>query len=380
MIFSSADGNCVSGTLPFGNHCFGDYGTTINLLRVTDNPWFEGSPLGQYPPLNLIIFRFFSDLEQYVGNNFTLSFYLLTILLSGLFPLWSASRASKSDQRRKYILFLGLLSLPLLAAIDRGNNAVWAIPSFYLAVSNFLRGETNKSIIFLSVAIAFRPQLVFFLLLFLLTKKYIALIKICALTGLIYVLSFTIYLLNFDLKTMINYIQATKNYGSGIPGTWPPNLSLARGMKVFLEWFSVELQDSILILSSSLLIISTLVCVFFLKDPYRLRNAVFLLTPIVFLSAPMTWYYYGSFLVVVVALLVKERVKMNELFQSQNQTYTYLGGIVITNSILFLPILEDNNNLIQYLVPVYWMMFYISFISQSIFSFVKIGLAHNEAH
>jgi hypothetical protein len=379
MIFSPADGNCVSGTSGFGNHCFGDYGATINLIRGFTNPWFEGSALGHYPPLNLILLRFFSDLELIFSHSWILPLYLITIIGSGLFPIWSASRKYEMHQRQGFILFLGLLALPLLAAVDRGNPAVWAIPTLYLAVTHILDGKTNRAVIFLSISIALRPQLIIFLLLFLMSKKYVASIKTLALTSAIYILSFVTYLASFDFKTLIVYLQATRNYGSGIPGIWPPNLSLARGIKVFLEWFSVKSTDSITILISVSLIFCALICIYFSTGTSRIRNGIFLLIPIVFLSAPMTWYYYGSFLLIVIALMIKERLQVSELFEQKNLTYTYLGGLIITNSVLFFPVLSDYNNLVQYLVPVYWATFYISFFVQSITIFVRAGLRLNAA-
>lgn len=377
MIFSPADGNCVSEASGFGNHCFGDYGATINLIREVSNPWFEGSALGHYPPLNVILFRFFSDIQTTFSHTLALSLYLLTLLLSGLFPIWSASRKYDFQQRQSYLIFLGVLALPLLAAIDRGNAAVWAIPFLYLAVARLLEGRLNSSIVFLGIAIAIRPQLIIFLILYLLSREYIAILKTVALAATIYVLSFSIYLLSFDFKTFMIYIQNTRQYGSGVPGMWPPNLSLARGLKVTLEWFSVEAKDSTIILISTSLIICVFLCLYFLKEPFRVRNSVFLLIPLIFLLAPMTWYYYGSFLSIAFALLIKERVYFDELFDQQNLTYTYLGGLIITNSVLFIPILSDYNNIIQYLVPVYWLFFYISFVCQNFLSILRFGLRRN---
>ncbi len=377
MIFSPADGNCVLNTSGFGSHCFGDYGATINLIREIANPWFAGSVLGHYPPLNLIIYRFFSDLQPVLSHTLTLSLYLVTILLSGLYPIWSASRKYLLHERQSNILFLGLLALPLLAALDRGNNAVWAIPFLYLAITNLLEGKINRSIIFFSISIALRPQLVIFLILYLLSRRYLAFVKTFALVVSIYILSFTTYLLSFNFKTIVTHIQATRDFGSGVPGTWPPNLSLARGLKVSLEWFSVELKDDVIILISTSIIMCVLLCIYFLKEPLRIRNAVFLLIPLVFLLAPMTWYYYGSFLVVAIALLIKERLKINDLFRQQNLTYTYLGGLIITNSVLFLPVLTDYNNIIQYVVPVYWCIFYVSFTVQNLAVMIKSGLRNN---
>jgi hypothetical protein len=93
----------------------------------------------------------------------------------------------------------------------------------------------------------------------------------------------------------------------------------------------------------------------------------------------MTWYYYGAFLSIAFAIIIKERVHVDELFHQQNLTHTYLGGLIITNSVLFLPILNDYNNIIQYLVPVYWLVFYISFVSQSLPSILRFRLRRNVA-
>jgi len=379
MIFSAADGNCVKDSNAFGNHCFGDYGFLVNMIQPGLNPWSLDSGLGHYPPFTLLLTKVFSGFEVNLGHSVSLSFYLMTILLCGLFPIWHASRRLDVRQKTDNLVFLGLLTLPFLAAMDRGNNAIWAVPILYLALTNILRGNENQSVIFLSIAIALRPQLIFFILLLLCSKKFLTALKTIIVTTGIYVLSFTLYLKEINIQTYKNFIIAIRGYGSGIPEDWPPNLSLARGLKVITNWFSIEAADATIIVVSTAIIILVLFFICLTREPLKVRSASFLLIPLIFLAAPMTWFYYGTFLIIVTALMIKENVMMGDLFKNRSLTYGYVAGVFVTNTVLFIPVLNDHNNLIQYLVPVYWLVFYCYFIVQNLVYFVKVWVYPNVA-
>jgi len=377
MVFSGSDGNCVAGEPTFGNHCFGDYGVPLNFIQDSENPWSIGSPLAQFPPLNMILMSLFAFISNSINNASSLTLYLTTILISVLYPIAHASRKLVKAEQRIYILFLGLLTMPLITAIDRGNNLVWSIPFVYLAILSIVGNRHDHAIVFLSLAMAIRPQNAIFLLLFLMSRHYVSILKTCVLTIIIYLLGFAIYLKHLDFEVLVIYLNAIIQYGSGIPGTWPPNISLARGIKVVLDWLSVETDDTVTILIANVIIFCALTCIIFLKGNLKITSGAILLIPIVFLAAPMTWYYYGTFLVIAVAVIIDKNLSIEDLFVQKNLSYLFVGGILMTNSVLLLPMLEDYNNLVQYLVPVYWLFFYISFITQSLLSTIKVRRNRN---
>lgn len=363
MIFYGADSNCVTDGAAFGFHCFGDFGGLINWLNLHDNPWDTGSVSTPYPPLNMIIMDLFNSLTSMPTPGVLLGIYLLSLVISMALPLWWASSGLNLINRGILVLSLVLITLPGIAILDRGNNLVWSLPFLYKGLVSGLKGDSRRTILYLTIAIALRPQLVIFSLLFLALNQYRTFAKLAASTILIYVISF-MYFAGFDiLSTVKAYTYGILGYGSGIPDTWPPNLSLARGLKSFFELMSYEIEDSSIILISNFMMVMVALVVLFRYHERDYVELVIVITPLIFLMSAMTWAYYGTFLFIVMAIMMAEKSSIDELIlKSKRISYFYLICVSITLSTLFLPLLNSYENLVQFLVPIFWVFFYTNYL------------------
>ena len=80
----------------------------------------------------------------------------------------------------------------------------------------------------------------------------------------------------------------------------------------------------------------------------------------------MTWYYYGAFLIVAIAMIIKENLTIEDLgFGRRSIGLLFVIAIWLTFTPMYIPIGVDFNNLIQMLVPICWTLYYITFLTSS---------------
>jgi hypothetical protein len=362
MIFSGADGNCISETVHFGRHCFGDYGSLILLMDQVPDPWESYNPLIVVTPLVLIISKFFIFLNTLPSPGIVLGLYIVILIICVTFPVLRATQGFRIAERFKTVTYLTLMTLPVFAVIDRGNNAVWSIPFVYLGITSGFEKKYNKAAIYMALAIAIRPQLVILLILFLATKNFRVILNTLMASFLIYFLSFSMYLQKLSLQPFFNYADGLRQYGGGIPGTWPPNLSLARGMKIALGWIGLFPEDGTIITISYVFIVCIITLIIVEQKKNGMIVSALLLIPLIFLIAPMTWAYYGAFLQVSFALIIKYKIASSNIQYSDFFCKLFILAIFATSTLLYVPLLNDYNNLVQFCVPIMWLTFYSYFL------------------
>ena len=255
LVFYGSDSNCVTNGATFGNHCFGDFGGLINWLNLGDNPWVDQDISTPYPPFNLILMDFFNMLTSLPSPGILLTLYLISLLVTMSLPIWWATGRLDTFTRVVVTLIFSIATIPGIATIDRGNNLVWSLPFLYKGLAEISQGNFKRSIPFMAIAISLRPQLVLFAILYLLARQVQSLLKLIFATVTIYIASF-MYFSGIDIRQTVNkYIEGVLGYGSGIPGMWPPNLGLARGLKSFFELANWDISDGKIILIGNLIIV-----------------------------------------------------------------------------------------------------------------------------
>jgi hypothetical protein len=277
--------------------------------------------------------------------------------------MWHATKLLKPAERIQIIGMLTIATTPFLNVLDRGNNVVWAIPFLYLGLINM---NNTVSIAYLSIAIALRPQLVIFLLLILISGKFKKIFAVVSFTSVIYLLSFALKLERNILRGLVDFFGALKGQAAGIPENWPPNLSMARGIKTILETLNIPIDDSAIIKISIFIIFCIFVKIIVIsKDANRSILSINII-PLIFLIPPMTWYYYGAFLIVAIAMIIKENLTIEDLgFGRRSIGLLFVIAIWLTFTPMYIPIGVDFNNLIQMLVPICWTLYYITFLTSS---------------
>ncbi len=153
------DGWCSLPDEGIGNHCFGDFGFPRSV-EYHSTIFKEASPYLGNTPLTIMLFIVLKKLSY----NFGLIIYLAVLALATMAPIWAGTKGKTLIVRISSSIFLGLLSIGTIAAIDRGNFVLAIIPLayiFFTTRNKFIR----KSCLFLIINLKFWGVLFFLILL-----------------------------------------------------------------------------------------------------------------------------------------------------------------------------------------------------------------------
>ena len=217
---------------------------------------------------------------------------------------------------------------------------------------------------YIAISIALRPQLCIFLILLLFSRKHKQFFQATLLATTFYLISFVLKLGRDAPKGILDFLKALQGQAAGIPENWPPNLSMARGLKTIFELVNFQILDTTIIRISLLIIITLLIKILLKSNQFKTSVLAINLVPLIFLIPPMTWYYYGSFLIIIVAIMIRDNLAIDEIsFGNKTAGTLLLTSIWLTFTPLYIPIGSDFTNLVQVIVPIMWTLYYIYIIS-----------------
>lgn len=159
------DGWCEASREGIGDHCFGDFYFPQRLMgedSILENT--IGIPHPYFPSTTL----FHRVFEVFAAERTGLFVYLVVLAMAGMVPPLVASRGRSWPERVFAVLGLGVLSLPFLITIDRGNSAIVGACFGSLALMFSRRGSARAFDVFAVLASLVRPQ---YLLLALLSPR-----------------------------------------------------------------------------------------------------------------------------------------------------------------------------------------------------------------
>jgi hypothetical protein len=361
--FYTQDGYCVESTTLTKLHCFGDFGYPIELVRSGKDIWNK-EVLNAYPVINFQIYLLFSFIASKISYLFALILYLGTLIAAMTIPFWHALRNKPLKERMIFISTSVVATFPFLIVVDRGNNSAWTLPFIYFFIAaRYSKIPRKYDVIFATIAIILRPQNLILLVVFLSKREYRKIFTTLFLSTFVNILGLLLWDAGNFVMNLKNQINQLIQYGSGIPGTWPPNLSFARGAKTFTEILNFTIPDSILInigYLTGVLIVFKLVLV---KNKYNDAQILYLTLPLIFLIPVMSWYYYSAILLVIVASTLLLKTEITELgLNSQTRGCLFLFATLLTTIPLCIPIWQGQNNITQVFVPFIWLVTYVTFI------------------
>jgi len=120
--FVVADGWCNIGAgQGIGAHCFGDFGLAFGHSA---NPYAAGDPSAANSPLTMLLFRALALLPY----NIALFTYEASLLMSSVGVVIWGTRGASQLTRAVAIGLVGIGSLGVLVALDRGNHVILMLP------------------------------------------------------------------------------------------------------------------------------------------------------------------------------------------------------------------------------------------------------------
>lgn len=331
------DGWCEAGVFPgLGAHCFGDYTGQVLTARhdfglpdfdPTTHPYLSDPslaynslypPVGQLPQVIAALM-----LSAGVGSGSTFYLYISLLLLAASAPaLWLAWCWRRSAFALLPLVGLGVAALPVIAVVDRGNSAGFAIP-FVLGFALFAgKNPPWVAPAFLTGAALVRPQFILLMLALLALRRWKQSLAALGAFAVITVASFA--LTAGGLVAGLSAWWDNVTGFQGVAGIWidsNASVSSAKGMVIFGNWlaqgpgaigaFGAWLTTSagmyplgvVALLSVAFLLVA-------LAAGASLPRSVALIVPIILAGTASTVSppYYLLFAAVIAAILIGSRV------------------------------------------------------------------------
>lgn len=170
------------------------------------------------------------------SKNVGLFAYLLVLVAALITPAIWSSKGKTISTRLITVGLFGVLSIPSLMALDRGNSIALAVPALLAFLVSLRRDRYSITVIAIVIATLIKPQFVLLAFALLALRKWRHFFVTIA--GVV-VANFLAYLMwprDFPV-TIWQTLVATLRYG-GVPLTdqYPPNVSLAKGFYTIEIW------------------------------------------------------------------------------------------------------------------------------------------------
>ena len=299
------DGWCEPKSQGFGEHCFGDYYAPLKYAN-SESPW--SGFISNYPPFSFVILKPFAYLHDYQSGRASLIAYLFFTVCCLLFPVFHM-RLKHSINSLKFLALFGvsIISGPIITVIDRGNVLAIAFPFIYLYFYEVGEKNFRKAIIYATVFVLIKPQLVILSLILLALRRYREALTLYLAAGAGTLVSFAFYPSNF-FENIATWFQSTINYQSiGAIGVLEPvNVSVKSSVDIIFNIFGAQFNQNLLSWSINLIAIY-FIFQFFIKFSLRKFShnvMILILFPILFMGT--TYHYYLILLIVPLIIFFNE--------------------------------------------------------------------------
>ena len=306
--FRVEDSWCLETNSGIGLHCFGDYYSPVAGFSM-ENPWANGYA---YTPIAHQQFAPFEFLGRLFDTpRFGLLAYLLTGFISLLIPLIWAGRGERTFTP-VYAIIFGVFGTPLLSALDRGSVVMFTTPVLLFYTLAILRENWSRAayaIVLLSVV---KPQYLTLLLPLLIFRRWRDSIRALTYTIGLSVIGFVL-LTPAPLTVFRQWITFAINYNEQDHYFYPYNVSITKFLSTILNVFArffkliysnpLETNSAI----AALLIIGMFLVLplIILRDTIDRYSAVVAALVLGSLLAPTSNFYYQNFVIVVVAIILR---------------------------------------------------------------------------
>lgn len=236
------DGWCDPKKDGIGTHCFGDFYYPLTFVDL-DNPWRD--VVNPYPPISLLLYKPFSLISDVSFPRVALSLFLITLLLSLVFPVLHLRFVAKEISVSVFavLVLVTLLCAPALMSLDRGNNQLMLTPFLYLFIRHCMLQNHSNIMMYGLFCVLLKPQMIFLVILI---YQIVGLKKTCKWlfgVSIIYALSFLIYFRSFPMNILEWLYRALtfQDYaGRGI--LMPVNVSISSDIDVLLNIANLEVS------------------------------------------------------------------------------------------------------------------------------------------
>lgn len=316
LSFITPDGYCPDGnpaTSGIGAHCFSDYYQVVGFVSDS-NPWTAHR--SNYSAAGMLPNAF----TRWIGDLFNsprvgLITFLLLLTAALVTPAVWASRGKSITPRLVAIGAFGILTIPALSALDRGNSAALAVPALLAFLIAIRRGKFTAAVIAITAAALIRPQfLILIAVLWALRKWRLSVIALVS-VGVTNLVAYAAWPRDFP-RTLIDSVIAVARYGRqySMADDFPANVSLGKGAYEIDRWllgfvgrvpsaFVVDHYGAVVAFGVAAIVI-LLVIALGRRLPVLLSASLVLMSATLFPGA--TWSYSLSSCLAIAAVLLRD--------------------------------------------------------------------------
>lgn len=373
FIFRTNDGWCYGSEGVIGSHCFGDFGVIVNILSGnSDQIWT--SPIANYPPLLLVIFKIvFVTLANLLNYKVVIGLFLLLETILILYPIRiMRSNLIESQKRRELNFLLSIYvvtSLPFLITLDRGNLVGLSVPLLFLYLSEYQVMTTFKSNLIFLVLASLKPQFAILLVLELRKKQYMQLLYKLSMLLASNLIAILLLSRNNIFTNLNNILKSYSNYASIDSSFYPYNYSFSQAVNVLSTMFGVKLNSEILNLAPlalTLVVIAILVSHREKEADFFVKISLIILS---FMSIKLSFAYYSIVVVAILYLAIEKFSTQNcsETARKHNvpgKFFTFIALIMVPIYIPanFLRTEFSELNMLQLFHPIIWSFFLLNIL------------------
>lgn len=297
--------NIAVGDRAFGVHTFGDY-LLAHDYATSGNPWINSiSASNNYPPLAMGMFWVFSLIPYKIG----LVLFLLLSFLSMLYPMVAEMKRQKAFEKYGILLVPCVLSVGVIASLDRGNYVALLVTPLYLFFKMIREKKWERSVLLLALMVSLKIYPILLLVVYLPKFKFIRMAQV-----ILYTLAASVasaYFFNGGLLANLRaiYHGILGYHAIGPAGLDPGNASLFGAVSRTLNRFP-GLAEQYQFISSHQWWLGigyfALVLFVILAKKVPQEIVIYLLVSSFWQVPPLSFHYVTSFLLVPIALTLRD--------------------------------------------------------------------------
>lgn len=235
LSYLGMDSRCIDDDLKngLGLHCFGDYSQVVDFA-FRANPWSAGEhDLGSiYPAAGMLPQLIFGGIGFLFGApRIGLALYLIALAVALFVPAVWAGRGKAYSLQLVAIALFGVVSIPAIMTLDRGNNVGFVVPAFLAYLVALRRGNHTAVMIAIVAATLIKPQFVILVFVFMalrMWKRTFLTIGIVVATNLLAYLAWPRVFPGSILESIGNALAF--NGVTLLDTPYPANMSFSRGV------------------------------------------------------------------------------------------------------------------------------------------------------
>jgi hypothetical protein len=234
LFYVTVDTHCLGDDPTWsgvGAHCFGDYYQVVSFA-FHPNPWDVGS---NYPPSGMLPQAGFGFVGWLLDSpRIGLVLYLATCAAALMVPAFWATRGQSPTARLAAAGLLGVVSIPAISVLDRGNAVALVVPAILAYLVSLRRGNYTAVMIAVVIAALVKPQFVILLVALLAARKWRQALIGAGLIVLTNLIPYLFWPKEFPATLVQSVINALRFGRSNTLATdYPPNVSFGKGIYEF---------------------------------------------------------------------------------------------------------------------------------------------------